>query len=648
MKIWVKQLAIRARQGMYEINFAAINFFYGKTGAGKSTIPRLIDFCLGNELLETPTLQKELLSVQLILQIGDHHVILEREKGSNQIIASYKKHTLNNELYSLIVPIYGHKGVSIIPDAHVENISDFIFYLAGLEAPYVRRSKTKEDTAFIRLSFRDLMWYCYLRQDEIDSSFFFLGREENIFKQNKSRDVMRFMLGYHRERVSELENQLAEVRQKQSSLLDSAQQLRSILKEYGIQDTEVIRKEISELDTELKGVKKSIAAIEEGIAPKKQHAVDDLKNEARSIANLIDELESGIANYSFRISEQKKLKNQYLTSSIRTKRTSVANEVLKDVEFETCPQCGNNVKNRVVSSDNCTLCNQPINYDLVPKSVRDADLVARITELDESIARLKEEQNQLQLKVSALRNEKALLDEKLQEAESQYDSIFLSQAKQLESKRGIIEGKIHALYRLLPFPEKAKQLEEESHKLGAEKDRIQKELSQAREEAERDNTNLADLASLFLDTLKKVKFPSISENDTVKISPSDFIPHIIREGDELFLIDFSNLGSGGKKTIFKACFSVAIHRLAARMNISLPTILIIDTPMKNISERENTEIFQSFYQLIYELASAEFKGRQLILIDKEYYAPDKRYNDLDIFVRHMSPDDPLIPYYRGH
>lgn len=72
--------------------------------------------------------------------------------------------------------------------------------------------------------------------------------------------------------------------------------------------------------------------------------------------------------------------------------------------------------------------------------------------------------------------------------------------------------------------------------------------------------------------------------------------------------------------------------------------------MKTISERENRDQFEGFYRLLYELKSDELRDTQLILIDKEFSAPDDQMNFV-LFERHMRPGDPknppLIPYYNG-
>jgi hypothetical protein len=72
--------------------------------------------------------------------------------------------------------------------------------------------------------------------------------------------------------------------------------------------------------------------------------------------------------------------------------------------------------------------------------------------------------------------------------------------------------------------------------------------------------------------------------------------------------------------------------------------------MKNISERENEDVFTSFYEMLYQLAADELCETEFIIVDKEFKEPSAELS-LEITVRHMMPDSdtypPLIPYYRG-
>jgi hypothetical protein len=75
---------------------------------------------------------------------------------------------------------------------------------------------------------------------------------------------------------------------------------------------------------------------------------------------------------------------------------------------------------------------------------------------------------------------------------------------------------------------------------------------------------------------------------------------------------------------------------------------MIDTPMKNIGENVNKELFENFYNFLYEVAEGSLKETQFVIIDKDFVKPQNE--SLDIFERYMTPDNekhpPLIRYFR--
>ena len=122
---------------------------------------------------------------RLHLAVESNAVQLTRDSHSNQIEAVWGP---ENQQEQVLLPARTPGG-EVIPNTGVENLSDFLYYLSGVTPPRVRRSQTREHSGLERLSFRDVYWYCYLDQDEIDSNFFHLDREADTFKRLKSRNV---------------------------------------------------------------------------------------------------------------------------------------------------------------------------------------------------------------------------------------------------------------------------------------------------------------------------------------------------------------------------------------------------------------------------------------------------------------------------
>ncbi|OME86081.1 hypothetical protein BK120_08810 [Paenibacillus sp. FSL A5-0031] len=661
MDIKINNLIVRCRKDIFNIEFSdIITYFYGKMGAGKSTVLHLIDFCLGNELVETPALQQEFIGADLHLIISNNVVELSRNKGSNQVDVVWFND--EGEVLNVIAPTKAKSDAQpLLPDTRVQHLSDLLFYISGIEPPKVRKSKLKEDTELIRLSYRDIMWYCYLDQDEIDSSFFNLGKEEHDYKRLKSRDVMRLILGFHQEQVALLESQLYETRQRKNTLLETAIQIERFLKENNIGTTEEIEKELGLLQGKITFKKAEALQFKENFRTSNGHILEEYKASAIDHSKNITEFSTLVIDLNEQISRRRKLQNEYAIAAVKVSRSNVAKEILKGVQFCNCPQCGQEIQQRIDNESTCSLCLQPFKNsgNIEEVEMLKADLKVRQNELKESVLKLERQLSVVENEKLLLLKSKIELDSKISELEREYDSAFLAKAKELERQIGEYEGRSKELLNLLPLPKKIEKIFLDVADLAKEEERIKNELAIARRNAELDATNLKELKDLFIENLTIVGFPGINANDYIEINTSDFIPRITRVGeDDVFTTEFANLGSGGKKTIFKCCFILAIHRLVAQKNIQFPSFLMLDTPMKNISERENRDIFEGFYNLIYKLYSSELSSRQLIIVDKEYFDPEDSdfkefFKEKDrIEVKHMTPDDPsnppLIQYYRGH
>ncbi|RYZ77638.1 MAG: hypothetical protein EOP06_30240 [Proteobacteria bacterium] len=267
------------------------------------------------------------------------------------------------------------------------------------------------------------------------------------------------------------------------------------------------------------------------------------------------------------------------------------------------------------------------------------------------IARHEAESRKIERRQREIIGEKEIVDTELNKVSVQYDSAYLSSVIDAERRRASIQQQLLDLNKLDTLVRKISSLSDIAEACVVEEQRIRLQLKEARQKAEEDTLNLKRLKELLLDCLLRAKIPGFLSTDIVEMKSPNFLPEVTPAGaGDLAVTSFTNLGSGGKKTLFKCCFAVAIHRLSAEIGGMLPTLLIIDSPMKNISERENREQFEGFHEMLYELSESELKNTQFILIDKELSAPPQNFVP-SFNVRHMTPDDPqhppLIRYYRG-
>ena len=246
----------------------------------------------------------------------------------------------------------------------------------------------------------------------------------------------------------------------------------------------------------------------------------------------------------------------------------------------------------------CPVCGQSDAVDPpdpAETAIIERDIKARTAELTDII-----ERHEASLKTAAdehtrLAARKAVLERERNEASAVYDSAYLSTMLSKERERAAIQQEADGVASLVRLP---KMLEEQRAALAralARERTLRAELREAREVAESDDTNIKLLKGYFLDCLVRAGVPGITAEDQVKISLSSFYPVLYGPPpNDKTITSFATLSSGGKKTLFKCCFAIAVHRLAARVKAPLPELLIIDSPMKNISERENRSQFEGF------------------------------------------------------
>jgi hypothetical protein len=650
MNIHFSTLTLNCRLSKEIINFSTqISFFHGKISAGKSSIARLIDYCLGGDLEKTTAITKELVSVELVAHIGEYEVLFEREaRGSNQVQVTWR--TSKGETGSVLAPLQAKQSSGPIWEDNVYNLSDLIFYLLGINPIKVRRSKRDPDTPLVRLSFRDIMWYCYLEQDHLDSSFF---RLDETFVQQKSRDVMRFTVGYYTQRLNDLEIELEDIRDQHYGKIEAAKQLRSFLDQYGYSSEEEVKNMEEDINKNLQNVHNEQQELRKGYTPK-IHLTDDLRNHLRIISENLAKEQQILIDLHDKVDELKSLKAELTSAKFKLARSESASNILSGVIFECCPSCGVKIESKRSEKDaKCYLCGNikeiNINEFSDNAEMTRRDLTSRIEEIDESLKRQEKAICIQQRNITDLEETKIVLDNRLKEELKNYDSNFLARTRDIDIKIATLEERLRGLNRTKEMFKSVIKLEFEADQLKSNEEKLKRELSNENTKLKNADKIIKEIEETFLDSLLRVKVPGVGVEDKVEINRKTWMPSISPNGDKTFKYDFYNAGSGGKKTLLKVCYTLAVHKVAAENDLPLPTFLIIDTPMKNIGEDVNKDIFINFYQYLYELAEKSLNNVQFIIIDKECIKPVS--NQIAFKERYMTPDEddnpPLITYYRG-
>ncbi|OAN53517.1 hypothetical protein [Sphingobium sp. TCM1] len=645
MKIHLQTLKLLCRQSEEVLTFSRnITFIHGTLSLGKSTVVRLIDFCLGGNLEMTTAIQREFLAAALTLKVGDLDVLIERSRGEGFVRVSW----MDPEDGPVSLQVRAKGDGPVVFGTDVVNLSDLLFRLLGYPIIRVRKRTGDEDSPMVRLSFRDLFKFCYLEQEELDSSFF---RLNTPVLAEKSKDSLNFFTGYYSEVLSTLQIQYDQTRTEQRAKRDAADRIREFLREFDFAS-------VGQIATELEKVRSRAAELRRLLGDdtaaylSDTHFVDEQRVQLRKMSDMLERERETLEDLNFRLNEQRELRSELLSMKFKVARADRARAVLAGSAFENCPQCGQAVSTHRSHGDDCYLCLQPLRPDesaITPASIN-SDLDARLADIEASLRRHGIAKKRQEARIAAVLSDKNLLDRRVADLLATYESDRLARTRDAQRELAELDERARFLDRVSAMPDAVTKMIEDADDLSADLERLEREIVAEQRRLSKADANFAALEDNFLKALVATHVPGVSSADQVHINRRTMIPEIWPGGDEAAGYSFYTAGSGGKKTLLTICFALALHRTAAEHDLPVPTLLMIDTPLKNITPDINPELVQAFYRYLYEVAESDLSDHQVIIVDQLLVEPPDD-NTLEFTDRLMTEDDPenppLISYYHG-
>ena len=238
MKLRISSLQIKCKRENYLIPFSdGITFIYGNTGVGKSTLLNLINYALGGNLVRTQIVVEEVISVVLSVFLNGLALTIHRKVNSNVICISHE----------------GGSDYLQANDLSKRTLSDYFYSASGQNPIEMIGRKSSRGQ---KITFANFMWFAYLRQEELDNSFYYLGDQKNTFKEQASSYVLKsifeardFTLQECRRQI----NQLKEDMELSKSKLSIAQLISDTTQLSRVNITEEVlskRRTITELEAD--------------------------------------------------------------------------------------------------------------------------------------------------------------------------------------------------------------------------------------------------------------------------------------------------------------------------------------------------------------------------------------------------------------
>lgn len=594
----------------------SLTIIKGDGFSGKSLFLKLIEYCLGSK--------SESIDLTVQTELDQYCTVIFLEIMINDKVYTLSRHLKNNKnIVEIYLSSYDEHQEYSPWKKKLDELLDFLVDELSISFHTILRKKAgSKDLAPEKITFRDLMRYVYIGQNELGTNQFL--ENNNTFISGKNKEVFKIINDLIIPDIEEIEKEI-QIKQNEYNRLEA---VNNGLDDYlGKRDSLILgelynaKDGLDEKIRELKSQKKSIL-------DKQKNEKNDLYYQLMEDVNLLDAT----------IIQTEKEKNNVLLS-IKNKELLLAEYKDEHIKLEATVEAMKKIK-IVDHKEQCPLCNSFV--PLVQNEEEQCEDVERVVEqLKNKIETLERLSTNEKEKISQIDNELSTLYEKKQVYYNALDTyknnIEIPFLSEIESINSIIrdftteKNKINSLIDI--HNEMANNI--------TNLDRLKNELLKLKNK--KDNlTKLTIRQELTLDKLnrtyralmKQFNFTDINE-ERCYISKENYMPYY--SGASVM-----KHTSGCLLLCMQIAYLGAILELNQEEdNNCHPSLLMLDTLSNNIGTDKNdaNSIDPKTYQEIYNYLIKLSESNQIFIIDN---TPPEINSDHTEFVFHrVNPGEKL-------
>ncbi|GGV54955.1 hypothetical protein [Streptomyces spectabilis] len=472
----------------------------------------------------------------------------------------------------------------------------------------VPRAPNDDRSPLVPVTISDYLMYCVLRQKEIDSSVF--GTPDNYSKNIKRKYVFEILYGVYDPEAAGLRDRLREVTTELAALTADADTLERILQTTAFASRAQLEVERQETEGEL------IRARQADI-----HLTGELAESATvTLRERIAEVEAEIARVAgaaeaeaVSVTNLRELHGQLIAQSRRLTRALVAERLLNDFEFHTCPRCGAGVPERG-DEHTCRLCLQTPPHLPAPSSLAAEQdrIIEQVTETEELIARSTQRLAQLRTAQAVQTNKRADLGAQLDRATATYITDQADRIRGIAARQAQLEEHLARLDDGLALHDRLAGQAERVAELEREQEDLNSKIDATRHSNQTVSERLRKLDDAFEAALRSFDAPRFDDRPGSYINKKTYLPVV--DGRP-----FADLQSQGVEVLVNVAHVLAHQHVALNdHDIPLPNLLIIDGISSNVGhEGVDLERLRKMYTSLLRAATEHVDRLQIIVTDND-------------------------------
>lgn len=583
MTVRIRRLRLVGVSQNYDVDFResdsprTLAVVAGEISTGKSSVLEFVDFCLGaSSHPKHPEVQRQVRSALLEVELSGEVCVIERglEAGPGAAFVHACR------LDYMQAP-HGKTMHPVAPPSDPQSLSSLLLERCGLAGISLREAPTKAESRTDPLSFRDVMWLCFLSNHRMDGRQ--LLHEANHMQNIKLKQVIEVIFGIHDDQLAQLAESIAAATERRRQMEAEIKALDRFLAEQEVPTVLELEAASAQVDGALAAVDTELAEIGASMLASSSFA-DQLRQTYASARRETATVAAQARDRDTLLSRLMPLRGQYAEDEKKLVFYQEAKSLFDPLRVTVCPSCLQPLDAPATIEDGgCSLCghvvptgDDPIDVVAELNSVR-----ARRREIDRYISEVEANLTDARKDLARSSATEAEIQARLDATVAQTLAPFVAQRDDLLKRREQLAAQDKEANRLLKLHAGLVSRHEAVAKLDEALGSLRERAKRLQEHQPSRESVVGDLSHRFARILSDFTFPKLDDPAPPYID-TNFVPHV--RGNS-----YRDIGSTGALTLISMAWFLAIFERAVELGAPHPGFLMIDSPQKNLTPRADSD-----------------------------------------------------------
>ncbi|GGM68860.1 DNA recombination protein RecN [Dactylosporangium sucinum] len=597
--IRLRRLRLHGGDRTYDVDFRAsddaprpLSVLAGAFSTGKTTILEFVDYCLGaGDHPRHPEIMPKVKAATLEVELSGSPYLIERTVGEPSMFAYVRAGRLDEP--GAAPPVRR----PLRPAGNPESLSSMLLSHCKLQG--VRLSQETEDP----LSFRDLMWLCFLPNERLDDKDLLF--ESVPMKHLKLRQVVDVVFDVHDDHLVEIGRRIRTLEAGLGAARTAYRAAEQLVDEQRVGSRADLEALHDRAKDELAECAQALAALDTQARADTRFA-EELRERHRAAAEEARAGAAALRDRETQLQRMTTLRGTYADDVSKWTMLAEAERLFEPMRVTACPSC---LAPLAGGESHCPACRLPItgggavdvSGELRSARTRLGELTRYLEELEAELPGLRAEAERAQ---EAEARAAAEVDTMTAHAVTPYLAQRDALARRREEAAATLQRADSGLRLVQSLERRATGILQQMDQIAAHRE----ELAAAGGHARRASRSavVRRVGERYREILEAWKYPKLADAYLAE----DLTPYMRGEA-------YTAASSGGR-TLIALAWQLALFEIAWESRSSHPGFLLLDSPQKNLGvagDLADSQTIERIYRHLEDWLAGRGVGAQIVVAD---------------------------------